>query len=62
MSLRFGIFLPPHHRRDQNPTLQLRADLELVERLDRLTLCVVSARPIPTTHRRSSAGVDDLCS
>lgn len=34
--LRFGIFLPPFHRPSQNPTLALRRDVELIERLDDL--------------------------
>ena len=34
--LRFGAFLAPHHPIGENPTLQLRSDLELVEHLDRL--------------------------
>ncbi len=36
MLMRFGMFLPPVHRREQNPTLQLSDDLELVDHLDRL--------------------------
>ena len=34
--LRFGAFLAPHHPIGENPTLQLRSDLELVEHLDGL--------------------------
>ena len=34
--MRFGIFLAPFHRHDENPTLALERDLELVEWLDRL--------------------------
>jgi limonene 1,2-monooxygenase len=34
--MRFGIFLAPFHRPDENPTLALERDLELVEWLDRL--------------------------
>lgn len=34
--LRFGGFLAPHHPIGENPTLQLRRDLDLVEHLDRL--------------------------
>ena len=34
--LRFGAFLAPHHPIGEDPTLQLRSDLELVEHLDRL--------------------------
>ncbi|MFY9589128.1 MAG: LLM class flavin-dependent oxidoreductase [Actinomycetota bacterium] len=33
--MRFGIFLAPFHRADENPTLALERDLELVEALDR---------------------------
>lgn len=36
LDLRFGAFLAPHHPIGENPTLQLRRDLDLVERLDRL--------------------------
>jgi alkanesulfonate monooxygenase SsuD/methylene tetrahydromethanopterin reductase-like flavin-dependent oxidoreductase (luciferase family) len=35
-SLRFGVFLPPYHRTEQNPTLALHRDLELIERSDAL--------------------------
>lgn len=35
-SLRFGVFLGPHHALDENPTLAIERDLELVELLDRL--------------------------
>jgi limonene 1,2-monooxygenase len=35
-SLRFGVFLGPHHPIDENPTLALQRDLELVELLDAL--------------------------
>ena len=34
--LRFGIFLGPFHRPDENPTLALERDLDLVVHLDRL--------------------------
>ncbi len=34
--MRFGIFLAPFHRPDENPTLAIHRDLELVERLDEL--------------------------
>src|SRR5688572_15889078 len=34
--LRFGIFLAPFHAMDENPTLALQRDFELVEHLDRL--------------------------
>lgn len=34
--LRFGIFLAPFHPVDENPTLQLERDFELIEHLDRL--------------------------
>lgn len=34
--LRFGIFLPPYHRTEQNPTLAIHRDLELIELWDRL--------------------------
>jgi limonene 1,2-monooxygenase len=34
--LRFGIFLPPYHRSDQNPSLAIHRDLELVELWGRL--------------------------
>src|SRR5437588_7152115 len=34
--MRFGIFLAPFHRPDENPTLALQRDLELIERLDEL--------------------------
>ena len=34
--MRFGIFLAPFHRPDENPTLALERDLELIEALDRL--------------------------
>ena len=34
--LRFGIFLPPHHRSEQGPTLALHRDLELIELWERL--------------------------
>jgi limonene 1,2-monooxygenase len=36
--LKFGAFVPPYHIPDQNPTLALKRDLELVEHLDRLGL------------------------
>jgi limonene 1,2-monooxygenase len=35
-ALRFGIFLPPYHRTEQNPTLAIHRDLELIELWDRL--------------------------
>ncbi|MFP6711099.1 MAG: LLM class flavin-dependent oxidoreductase [Rhodospirillales bacterium] len=35
-SLRFGVFLGPHHPLDENPTLALERDLELIELLDDL--------------------------
>ena len=34
--LRFGIFLAPQHKPEGNPTLALRRDLELIEKLDSL--------------------------
>src|SRR2546421_12297849 len=34
--MRFGIFLAPFHRPDENPTLALHGDLELIQRLDEL--------------------------
>jgi limonene 1,2-monooxygenase len=34
--LRFGIFMAPFHRTEENPTLSLERDLELVDHLDRL--------------------------
>src|SRR6201998_4906215 len=34
--LRSGIFLAPFHHHDENPTLSLERDLELLEHLDRL--------------------------
>ena len=34
--LEFGIFMAPFHRRGENPTLALRRDLELIQRLDEL--------------------------
>jgi len=34
--LRCGVFLAPYHADDESPTLQLRRDLELAERLDQL--------------------------
>jgi limonene 1,2-monooxygenase len=34
--MRFGIFLPPYHRTDQNPALAIRQDLERIEAWDRL--------------------------
>src|SRR5215213_10022945 len=34
--LRSGIFLAPFHNHDENPTLSIERDLELVEHLDRL--------------------------
>jgi limonene 1,2-monooxygenase len=36
VSIRFGMFLAPHHRVAQNPTLQIEEDLKLVEYLDDL--------------------------
>jgi limonene 1,2-monooxygenase len=35
-SLRFGIFLAPFHQTDENPTLAMQRDFELIEHLDRL--------------------------
>jgi limonene 1,2-monooxygenase len=35
-TLNFGIFLPPYHRTDQNPSLAIRQDLERIEHWDRL--------------------------
>ena len=32
--LRSGVFLAPYHADDESPTLQIRRDLELAERLD----------------------------
>lgn len=34
--LRFGVFLAPYHSDDENPTLQIRQDLELADHLDSL--------------------------
>ena len=34
--MRFGIFLAPFHKPDENPTLALERDLEIIESLDRL--------------------------
>jgi limonene 1,2-monooxygenase len=34
--LRFGIFLPPYHRTEQNPTIAIHRDLDLIELWDRL--------------------------
>lgn len=34
--MRYGVFLAPYHADDQNPTLQIRQDLELADHLDRL--------------------------
>src|ERR1700692_218046 len=34
--LRSGIFLAPFHNHDENPTLSMERDLELLEHLDRL--------------------------
>jgi len=34
--LRYGIFLPPFHPLDENPSLCLQRDLQLIEHLDRL--------------------------
>ena len=34
--LQFGVFLGPHHPLDENPTLALARDLELIELLDEL--------------------------
>lgn len=34
--LEFGIFMAPFHRRGENPTLSLRRDLDLVQKLDEL--------------------------
>jgi limonene 1,2-monooxygenase len=34
--LRFGIFLPPYHRTEQNPTLAIHRDLEMIELWDAL--------------------------
>lgn len=34
--IRTGIFLPPHHPNDEDPTLALHRDFELIEWLDRL--------------------------
>jgi limonene 1,2-monooxygenase len=36
VTLRFGVFLAPFHRPDENPTLAIERDLELVVWLDRL--------------------------
>ena len=33
---RFGVFLAPYHPDDENPTLQIRRDLELAQHLERL--------------------------
>jgi limonene 1,2-monooxygenase len=33
--LRSGIFLAPFHNHDENPTLSIERDLELLEHLDR---------------------------
>lgn len=34
--LRFGIFLPPYHRTEQNPTVAIHRDLDLIELWDEL--------------------------
>ena len=34
--LRFGIFLAPFHPNNENPTLAMDRDMELVQHLDRL--------------------------
>jgi len=34
--LKSGIFLAPFHNHDENPTLSMERDLELLEHLDRL--------------------------
>ena len=34
--LRSGIFLAPFHNHDENPTLSIERDIELLEHLDRL--------------------------
>ena len=34
--MKFGIFLAPFHWKDENPTLSLQRDLELIEYLDHL--------------------------
>src|SRR6202163_5114152 len=34
--LRSGIFLAPFHNHDENPTLSMERDIELLEHLDRL--------------------------
>ncbi|SVD34046.1 uncharacterized protein METZ01_LOCUS386900, partial [marine metagenome] len=34
--MRFGIFLAPFHAPNENPTLALERDLELIQRLDEL--------------------------
>jgi limonene 1,2-monooxygenase len=36
LCLRSGIFLAPFHNHDENPTLSIERDLELIEHLDRL--------------------------
>jgi limonene 1,2-monooxygenase len=36
MALRFGAFIAPVHNIDENPTLLLRQDLELIQHLDRI--------------------------
>ncbi len=36
MALRFGAFLAPVHNLGENPTLQLRQDIELIQHVDRL--------------------------
>ena len=36
LGLRFGAFIAPHHPIGENPMLQLRRDLDLVEQLDKL--------------------------
>jgi len=34
--LRAAVFLPPHHPNDEDPTLAIQRDMELVEYLDRI--------------------------
>ena len=35
-NVKMGVFLPPHHPNNEDPTLALQRDFELVEFLDRL--------------------------
>ena len=39
--LRFGAFIAPFHPLDENPTLAIQRDLELVQHLDNLGFCLL---------------------